>query len=99
VSVSVIQHRLTSAAGIISAGVLHIKDQGKIGTMYCSKGTQLSKLANYFFSRKSRRIGCDQMKLIKTNCDKMTSMGGNHTSWQLQDVRQLQWSHSAGGII
>jgi hypothetical protein len=89
--------RLAAAAGIVSAGVLHIKDTCKAGTMFCSKGTQFSKLANYFYSAVSRRMGCDQMKLLKPNCDKNTSMGGNHTLWQLKDDRALTHSHSQGG--
>mmetsp|Transcript_924 Transcript_924/g.2586 ORF Transcript_924/g.2586 Transcript_924/m.2586 type:complete len:1158 (-) Transcript_924:51-3524(-) len=89
--------RLASVAGIISAGVLHIKDAGKIGTMWCSKGTQVAKLGNYFYPALCRYLGCDQMKLLKPNSDHNTRMAGNHTQWTLVESRAMQWSHSTGG--
>ena len=57
----------------------------------------MSKLANYFFSAGSRRMGCDQMKLLKPNSDHNTRMAGNHSMWQLRDDRALTHSHSTGG--
>jgi len=35
--------RLAGVAGIKSVGMLHIKDEFKIGTQFCSKGTQVSR--------------------------------------------------------
>ena len=68
VSPSLIQS-LAKAAGIISAGVLRVKDSRHIGVKFCRKFVQTQKQARYLFSAHARRVGLDQMKLLKCNTD------------------------------
>ena len=90
--------KLVKAAGIISAGLLHIKDTPKIGAAYCAKHVQTHRQVQYHLSAYGPRLGLDQMKNLKCNTDvNATTMGGNRTRYQLRDEREKTHSHGAGG--
>ena len=90
--------RLAREAGIISAGVLKVKDPAKIGTVFCAHNCKVQRQVNYLLSTYSQRVGLDQMKLLKCNTDANTrNMTGNRTLYQLEDERAMTHSKGVGG--
>ena len=90
--------RLVKAAGIISGGLLRIKDTPKIGDKYCAAFVKTQRQFQYLISAYAPRIGLDQMKNLKCNTDaNSANMGGNRSRYQLQDERLMTHSHGAGG--
>jgi hypothetical protein len=60
---------------------------------------QTQKQARYLFSAFARRVGLDQMKLLKCNTDATTNAvgGRSRTMLQLADDRAMTHSKGAGG--
>jgi len=90
---------LAKAAGIISASVLRIKDSRHVGVKYCRKFVQTQKLVRYLFSAHARRVGLDQMKLLKCNTDATANAvgGRSRTLYTLEDERAMTHSKGCGG--
>ena len=89
--------RLMKAAGIISAGVLRIKDTPKIGAKFCAKAVKIQRMFQHKLSAYGMRVGLDQMKNLKCNTNANAETMGKRTIYQLKDERQMTHGHGAGG--
>jgi hypothetical protein len=89
--------RLMKAAGIISAGVLRIKDTPKIGAKFCAKAVKIQRMFQHLLSAYGMRVGLDQMKNLKCNTNANAETMGKRTIYQLKDERQMTHGHGAGG--
>ena len=89
--------RLTKAAGIVSAGILRIKDTSKIGAKFCAKAVKIQRQYQHLISAYGTRVGLDQMKNLKCNTNANAETMGKRTIYQLRDERQLTHGHGAGG--
>ena len=87
--------RLAKAAGIISGGILRIKDTPKIGAKFCAKAVKIQRMYQYQISAYATRIGLDQMKNLKCNTNANAETMGKRTIYQLKDERQMTHGHGA----